>query len=207
MAKSERKKRNDTSREKRRLILNAAVRVFAQKGFHRCRISDIASEADVAYGLVYHYFENKDEILHSIFEENWGLLTRAIENVGDQPGTLDEKLANIVSFVLDAYLIVPDIIQVVVMEIARSSKLLKKPKIDAFEAAFRKLAQILARHQQTGEVRADMDPKLLAYLIFGSIELILTGYLLDTLRPTEGEGYERMKRHLVEVFLAGIRPA
>ena len=48
--------------DKRRVILDAAVRVFARQGFHTCRVSDIADEAGVAYGLVYHYFGSKDEV-------------------------------------------------------------------------------------------------------------------------------------------------
>ncbi|NMB74517.1 MAG: TetR/AcrR family transcriptional regulator [Myxococcales bacterium] len=197
------RQRPEASREKRRRILNAAIQVFSQKGFHQCRISDIASAADVAYGLVYHYFENKEEILNTIFEENWGLLTRAIENVGEGPGTIEEKLLNIVSFILDAHRMVPDIIQVMVMEIARSSKLLKRPRIETFERAFVKLSEILAHHQRLHEVRADLDPKLLAYMLFGSIELILTGYLLHTLPPEKDEAYEGMKRALVDSFLRG----
>ena len=58
-------------RDKRALILDAAIKVFARKGYHGCRISDIAREADIAYGLVYHYFTNKEEILRTIFEERW----------------------------------------------------------------------------------------------------------------------------------------
>ena len=60
--------------EKRRLILDAAVRVFARQGFHTCRVSDIADEAGVAYGLVYHYFRSKDEILDTLFLERWNVL-------------------------------------------------------------------------------------------------------------------------------------
>jgi len=199
------RQRPEISREKRRIILNAAIHVFAQKGFHQCRISDIASEAGVAYGLVYHYFENKEEILNTIFEENWGLLTRAIESVGEGPGTLEEKLLNIVSFIFDAHRMVPDIIHVMVMEIARSSKLLKQPRIEAFERAFVKLAEILEHHQRSGEVRRDLDPKMLAYMMFGSIELILTGYLLRTLPAEKDDAYEQMKRALIDSFLRGVR--
>ncbi len=53
--------------DKRRVILDAAVRVFARQGFHTCRVADIADEAQVAYGLVYHYFSSKEEILDTLF--------------------------------------------------------------------------------------------------------------------------------------------
>ncbi len=199
------RKRSASTQEKRRTILNAAVRVFSQKGFHRCRISDIATEAGVAYGLVYHYFENKEEILNSIFDENWGLLAKVIETVEEQTESLEEKLRSVVDFILDAYRLVPDVIQVMVMEIARSSKFLKKPKIEAFEQVFQQLTQILAHHQKQGDVREDLDPKLMAYMIFGSLELILTGYLLGTVEPAAGEAYDHNKNTIIRIFIDGIR--
>ena len=67
--------------DKRRMILDAAVRVFARQGFHTCRVSDIADEAGVAYGLVYHYFQSKDEVLDTLFLERWDVLLDAIRDV------------------------------------------------------------------------------------------------------------------------------
>ncbi|HYU61549.1 MAG TPA: helix-turn-helix domain-containing protein, partial [Solirubrobacterales bacterium] len=65
--------------DKRRLILDAAIRVLARQGFHSTRVSDIADEAGVAYGLVYHYFKSKDEVLNELFSERWSLLLAAID--------------------------------------------------------------------------------------------------------------------------------
>ena len=67
--------------DKRRIILDAAVRVFARDGFHKCRVSDIADEAGVAYGLVYHYFSSKEEILNTLFTERWQLMLDAIVEI------------------------------------------------------------------------------------------------------------------------------
>ena len=58
--------------DRRKTILRAAVEVFARKGYHGCRIADVAKEAGVAYGLVYHYFRNKEELLQLVFEAGWG---------------------------------------------------------------------------------------------------------------------------------------
>src|SRR4030081_1701913 len=64
--------------DKRRAILDAAVRVFARQGFHTCRVADIADEAGVAYGLVYHYFSSKEQILDTLFLERWDVMLAAI---------------------------------------------------------------------------------------------------------------------------------
>ncbi len=204
MAKSTTRNRKSATQKKRRKILKAAVTVFARKGFARCRISDIATEAEVAYGLVYHYFENKEEILSSIFDENWGLLSKVIDTTVEQSESLDERLLAIVSFICDAYRLAPEIIQVTVIEIARSSKFLKKPQIEVYERVFNRLAEILEDHQKTGEIQPGLDPKFMAYCFFGALELVLTGYLLNTLTPG-ADDFEALKSSLVKMFLDGIR--
>ena len=78
--------------DKRRIILDAAVRVFARQGFHTCRVSDIADEAGVAYGLVYHYFQSKDEVLDTLFLERWEVMLAAIDEIDAQPLSARAKL-------------------------------------------------------------------------------------------------------------------
>jgi TetR/AcrR family fatty acid metabolism transcriptional regulator len=89
--------------DKRRQILDAAIRVFARQGFHACRVSDIADEAGVAYGLVYHYFTSKDQVLNELFTERWSLLLSAIEEVDNQPIGGREKLDAVARFIIDSY--------------------------------------------------------------------------------------------------------
>ena len=80
--------------DKRRMILDAAVTVFARQGFHHCRVSDVADEAGVAYGLVYHYFDSKEEILNRLFTERWQLMLDAIVEIDARRDvTAREKLA------------------------------------------------------------------------------------------------------------------
>ena len=67
--------------DKRRQILDAAISVFATRGFHACRVSDVADEAGVAYGLVYHYFGSKEEILNTLFTERWQIMLDAIADI------------------------------------------------------------------------------------------------------------------------------
>jgi TetR/AcrR family transcriptional regulator, fatty acid metabolism regulator protein len=76
--------RAQAAADKRRAILDAAVRVFARQGFHTCRVSDIADEAGVAYGLVYHYFASKDEVLNTLFSERWDVMLEAIREIDRQ---------------------------------------------------------------------------------------------------------------------------
>ena len=72
--------------EKRRQILEAAVRVFARDGYHTSRVADVAAEAGVAHGLVYHYFASKSALLEAVFTETWEGLLEAIGRVEQSGG-------------------------------------------------------------------------------------------------------------------------
>src|SRR5215218_9386000 len=89
--------------DKRRQILDAAIRVFARQGFHSTRVSDIADEAGVAYGLVYHYFDSKDQVLNELFSERWSLLLAAIDEVDAQKISVREKLDAVAGFIIESY--------------------------------------------------------------------------------------------------------
>src|SRR5205823_2982510 len=109
--------------EKRRLILEAAVRVFARKGYHTCRVGDIAEEAGVAYGLVYHYFSSKEEILETIFRETWCELLEAVREVEESGESAGEQLRQVAALLLRAWRRDPELVRVLVREIARSPEL------------------------------------------------------------------------------------
>jgi len=82
-----------TSRsDKREVLLGAAVRVFARKGYHTCRVGDIAEEAGVAHGLLYHYFRSKDEVLETIFRETWGVLVVETHQIEESGASLHQQL-------------------------------------------------------------------------------------------------------------------
>ena len=89
--------------ERRRQILQAAVRTFAEKGYHAARVSDIAKEAGVAYGLVYHYFTSKEAVLESVFRETWGLMLAAIHDVEERGGPAPDQLRRVCKIVLRAW--------------------------------------------------------------------------------------------------------
>ena len=107
--------------DKRRIILDAAVRVFARDGFHKCRVSDIADEAGVAYGLVYHYFKSKDQVLDTLFLERWEVLLEAIRHTDATDLPAEEKLHAIAGFIIDSYRHDPDLMKVISVEVTRAA--------------------------------------------------------------------------------------
>ena len=192
--------RNGT-KEKRRLLLDSAVRVFARKGFHEARVGDIAAEAGVAYGLLYHYFPSKDDVLECIFRENWGALIEAMELVEETEDSPREQVRKIAAIVLRTWRNDPDLVRVLVREITRSPHLHRE--IAEFAHAFDVLERIVARGQETGDFRAGLEPRLVAYVIYGALEEILTGWVLGRL-PDEDEDVARAEQTVVSLLTEGL---
>jgi TetR/AcrR family fatty acid metabolism transcriptional regulator len=194
-------------RDKRNRILEAAIRVFAQMGYHGARVSDIAREAGIAYGLVYHYFKNKEEILHTIFEERWSGFLDAVEGVADSNAPTEDKLVSIAALVLNAYRLRPDWVKVLVLEIQRSSRFAEPSQIRAVGRLFQAVAGLLRAGQAADELRPELDPELASYVFFGGLEIVITARVLDVIQIEEGrekEYYRNVARTVVEIFLHGL---
>ncbi|MBX5475072.1 MAG: TetR/AcrR family transcriptional regulator [Thermoleophilia bacterium] len=196
--------RSPGSEEKRRQILDAAVRVFAHKGFHTSRVGDIAEEAGVAHGLLYHYFGSKDEVLDAVFHENWSVLLdriRAVEKT-DEPAA--EQLRHVAAILLRTWRHEPDVVRVVVREIARSPEV--QQRIGELVEPIGSIRRIIERGQERGELRADLDPGLAATIFYGGIDAVLTGWVLGT-RPDGDEAIAAAEQTLVEVVAGGFAAA
>jgi AcrR family transcriptional regulator len=187
--------------EKRRLLLDAAVRVFARQGFHASRVGDIAAEAGVAHGLLYHYFSSKDEVLETVFRETWSELLGAIHDVEASGAPAREQLRQVAAILLRSWRRQPDLVRVLVREIARSPELHRR--LDEVRAAFAAIERIVRRGQSTGEFRSDLDPRLASTVFYGGLEEILTGWVLGVL-PDGDEEVARAERTVVEVVCGGL---
>jgi TetR/AcrR family fatty acid metabolism transcriptional regulator len=180
--------------DKRRLILDAAVRVFARKGYHTCRVGDIAEEAGVAYGLVYHYFTSKEEVLETIFREPWTELLDAIRQVEESAEPAQEQLRQVAAILLGAWRREPDLVRVFVREVARSPELQRR--VGEIGQAFAAIERIVTRGQKRGELRRDVEPPLASWIFYGAIEEILTGWVLGQL-PDEEDDVAQAERTVV----------
>jgi TetR/AcrR family transcriptional regulator, fatty acid metabolism regulator protein len=187
--------------EKRRLILDAAVRVFARKGFHTSRVGDIAEEAGVAHGLLYHYFSSKDEVLETIFRENWGLLVERINAVEQSGESAHDQLRHVAAIVLRTWRHEPDVVRVLVREIARSPEV--QERISDLVKPIEAIRRIIERGQAGGEFRTDLDPALAAVVFYGGIDELLTGWVLGQLPSGDAE-VEAAEQTVIEVLGAGF---
>ena len=196
--------------DKRRLILDAAVRVFARQGFHACRVSDIADEAGVAYGLVYHYFASKDEVLDTLFLERWDVMLELIREVDAASSPEGEaipvrdKLAAIASFIIDSYRHDPDLMKVIIVEVTRAANSFGNTHIATIREAYDLIGGMIAQAQAQGVFKAQIEPRFAAMAFYGAIEQLLTGWIFGLL--PQGEDYfERAKWLVVETVCGGLQ--
>jgi AcrR family transcriptional regulator len=199
--------RSATSRkaipDKRRLILDAAVRVFARQGFHACRVSDIADEAGVAYGLVYHYFASKDEVLDTLFLERWNVMLDLIRDVDSEAIPVRDKLGAIASFIVDSYHHDPDLMKVIIVEVTRAANSFGDTHIGTIGEAYALIGGMIEQAQQAGQFKPEIDARFAAMAFYGTIEQLLTGWIFGLL-PEGDEHFERAKWLVVETVCGGL---
>jgi TetR/AcrR family transcriptional regulator, fatty acid metabolism regulator protein len=195
--------RSQAAADKRRLILDAAVRVFARQGFHACRVSDIADEAGVAYGLVYHYFSSKDEILDTLFLERWNVLLAVIAQTDARDAPVREKLHEIASFIVDSYVHDPDVMKVIIVEVTRAANSFGRTHLGKIREAYQLIGEIVAKAQAAGELRSDVSPAFAALAFYGAIEQVLTGWIFQLL-PQSPADTEAAKSQIVDTICDGL---
>jgi TetR/AcrR family fatty acid metabolism transcriptional regulator len=189
--------------DRRQAILDSAVRVFARRGFHACRVSDIADEAGVAYGLVYHYFGSKDSVLDTLFLERWNIMLEMIAEVDATDVSAREKLYAIASFIVDSYRHDPDLMKVIIVDVTRAANSFGQTHLAHIREAYSRIAAIVVAAQSAGVFKAEIDAEFAAMAFYGAIEQVLTGWIFELL-PSDEEHFERSKRLIVETICDGL---
>jgi len=192
--------------DRRRQILDAGIRVFARQGFHSCRVSDIADEAGVAYGLVYHYFKSKDQVMNELFSERWSLLLAAIDEVDAKPVPGREKLDAVARFIIDSYRHDPELMKVIIVEVTRAANSFGRTHLPEIRRAYESIAKIVADAQASGEFRSDIDPLVASMWFYGAIEQLLSGWVFELIPAGEGD-FDRAREMVVEAICGGLEQA
>ncbi len=193
--------RADRQADRRRQILDAAVKVFARSGFHTSRVGDIAEEAGVAYGLVYHYFKSKDELLETIFRDTWTQMLARVQEVEKSGVPADEQVRRVTALLLRTWRRDPDLVRVLVREVTRSPQV--QQEIEEITQAMQALEGIIRRGQETGEFKNEVDPRLGAVVWYGALDEILTGWVLGQLPDTDEE-IAKAEQNVVSLLVDGL---
>lgn len=185
---------------KRESILRAATRVFARNGYFNSKVADIARQADVADGTVYLYFKSKEEILHSIFDQNMAEAIAAgrllIEKLRD-PG---EKLRRIAMLHLERLGADRDLAVVFQIELRGSTKFMQEFSATGFAEYLGLLRQTFEEGQRTGVFRKDLNAKLVSKILFGALDEMATNWIISK----RNYKLEPMAEVVMDVFLNGV---
>ena len=194
----------DKNPEKRIRILDAALKIFASRGFYNAKVSEVAKEAGVADGTIYLYFESKDALLIALFEDRMQrLIARANDEIARSEGTVLDKIRQAIALHLSLVLDDPDLAEFITVELRQSGKFIKEydnPKFTEYLRIFRDL--ILAGQEQ-GLIRRNVDARLVVRAIFGALdELLLTLSLTHRNRSVD---LNATVDGLCDIFFDGIR--
>ena len=190
--------------DRRRQLLDAAVRVFARKGYHTSRVGDIAEEAGVAHGLLYHYFESKEALLEAVFRDTWSQIVEAISEIEARDEPASEQLRRVAALSLRAWARDPDLVRVLILEVARSPQVQRR--VDEIGEVFNGIERIVARGQAAGEFRTELDARLASWIFYGALEEVLTGWVLGQL-PHDDHEVALAERTILEVIRGGLARA
>jgi TetR/AcrR family fatty acid metabolism transcriptional regulator len=189
--------------DKRERILDAAVKVFAKKGFHATRVSEVAKAAGVADGTIYLYFESKDEILVSLFEDRVAKLLAYMKAELPKAPTAAGKMRRVIELQLGLLEGERDLAEVITVIIRQSSKLMKEYAAPKFNAYLDSIAKVVESGQASGEFRTDVSPSLVARATFGALDGIALTWALG---KAEQGGLVRAAGQLAELVLRGLAP-
>lgn len=186
--------------EKRNRILAAAISVFARKGFFHAKISEIAQEAGVADGTIYLYFENKDHLLISIFEDEMDKIIRRFRTALEQQDTSVAKLRTFIRQHAEVAIGNPDLAHVLQVELRQSSTFMSDYTPIKFREFLELLEDIIREGQNSGAFRPDIHPGVIKRAIFGAIDELALHWILN------GRRYDLLLSadQLADLFVEGL---
>jgi TetR/AcrR family fatty acid metabolism transcriptional regulator len=186
------------------IIIDAALKVFRERGYANARMADIARRAGVSYGLVYHYFGSKEVLFEMIVESWWSALYAMMEKEIASGDDIRDKLVNIIEFFLNTYGQKPNLMSIFVSEVCRSSVYHTEEGLSRFLKFFNLCEQIMVQGQKSGFLIKDVPPHHLTYIFYGAIETFISVMVLDK-EPLTKKRHERATKSILQVFIDGAR--
>ena len=187
--------------DKHQRIIKAAIKVFARKGFYSARIADIAHEAKVADGTIYLYFNNKYDILISLFEEEIGKIISQVKEIIAQE---DDPKIQLEIFALHHMKMIKekrDLAEVLQMELRQSNKFMQEYRNTKFIEYVDIISKIIHQGQDKGIFRQSVLPGVAKRAFFGALDETARLWILS---PANQYTIEEAARQISDIFLSGI---
>lgn len=188
--------------DKRVRIVDAAVGVFAEKGYRSARISDIARRAGVADGTIYLYFRNKEDLLLTIFEEKMDGILSGLRAAVDGIDSPSDRMRAFAGFHFEQMRLQPALAQVLQVELRQSTRFVREYRPERLWEYLGVFEAILAEGQRTGVFRSDIDPFLVKWAFFGALDELSIQWVVA--RKRDRFNLEKAAEQVVDVFLHGM---
>jgi TetR/AcrR family fatty acid metabolism transcriptional regulator len=191
--------------DKRARILSAAVKVFAEHGFHNSKVSEIAKKAKVADGTIYLYCKNKDDILISLFEESLKLL---INNMREAVREIEDPLEKIRVFIrlhfesVEKFQGVAEVMQV---ELRQSHKFMKEYVPQRLAEYLNIVSEIIEEGKAKGVIKEEIHPAVFKRALFGAMDEIALHWVLIKRQRKRAYELSESAEHVSKIFLDGIK--
>lgn len=191
--------------DKRRRIIDAAVDVFAEKGFFGAKVSEIAEAAGVADGTIYLYFKSKDDLLISLFEEKMGEIVRRLQELLADIHDPEAKMRAYIHGHLSLVAEQPNLMQVLTIELRQSARFIKEYSPKAFAKYLAVVGQILDEGRRSGVFRSDLDPGVFRRALFGAVDEIAREWVLKSREPDAKFDAGKTGEQIAEFIVRGLK--
>lgn len=192
---------DDSRADKARRILDAAVEVFAEKGFFNATVAEVARRAGVADGTIYLYFKGKDDLLIRLFEEIMAAINRELREAVRTGGTSTDKLREVARAQAELVLDNPALAEVICVELRQSAKFMKEYDNPGFRTYLTLLTEIIGQGQRDGELRRTIPAHVAARTFFGALDELHLSWCLAKKRRFD---LPATSREVTETFVRGL---
>ncbi|MEW6529978.1 MAG: TetR/AcrR family transcriptional regulator [Thermodesulfobacteriota bacterium] len=190
--------------QKRSLIIQAAIEVFAEHGYYNSRVSDIVKRVDAAQGVFYYYFRSKEEVLVTIFREAWSNLLKRIERINaKEEGTL-AKLRGVAEYIFRSFRHNPALMKVLIMDLPRLDRFYDEENQALYNRLFEEVADLVREGQRKGLINKDISPMVASYIFHGAIDALIRHYLYNPNFDETQFPIEEAVDQVVQVLLNGL---
>jgi TetR/AcrR family fatty acid metabolism transcriptional regulator len=186
---------------KHQKILHAAIKVFSEKGFYNSRVSEIAKEANVADGTIYLYFKNKDDILISLFEEEFGKIVQNMRAALDKEKDALQKIKRFAITHLSIVSKQQELGEVMGVEVRQSSKFMKEYINKPFIEYLNIIRSVVTEGQEKGLIRKDLTPGIMKRAFFGALDEMARYWVLSTQKK---HSIDDAALQISDVFIRGM---
>jgi len=189
---------------KRQMIIQAAVKVFARRGYFNSRVSDIVQEINAAQGLFYYYFRSKEDILQGIFQNAWRTLLDRVDRIDAEIDGPLNKLRAVVEYIFRTFRRNPDLMKVLIMDVPRLDLFYHEENQQLYNRFFWRLADLIKEGQGQNLVSQEVSPLVAAYILHGSVDALIRHHLYNPKFDTEAVPIEAAIDQVVQVVFKGL---